>query len=237
MAAEAGRPAAFAAALAARPALARPARAVRLQRRQAGPRLGAAGRSGPLPRGRFRDRSVMRAAGPLLLHVFPSFGTGGPQVRFATLANRLGGRYRHAVVAMDGQQEARAFSTPRSTSSRMSARPGATPAAISASFATRCSTSRPDLLVTSTWGSIEWALADRHGRADLHMEDGFGPEERSVKSRTASGAPPAAAPLHRAFAVPPIVAYRHRDLAPAADSPAIAAERRRCRPLRRCRTA
>ena len=55
MAAEAGRRAAFAAALAAGPALARLARALRLQRRQARPRLGAAGRSGPLSRSRLRD--------------------------------------------------------------------------------------------------------------------------------------------------------------------------------------
>ena len=44
----------------------------------------------------------MHAAAPLLLHIFPKFVTGGPQVRFATLANRLGGRFRHAVVAMEG---------------------------------------------------------------------------------------------------------------------------------------
>ena len=39
---------------------------------------------------------------PLLLHVFASFAVGGAQVRFATLANRFGRRYRHIVVAMDG---------------------------------------------------------------------------------------------------------------------------------------
>jgi glycosyltransferase involved in cell wall biosynthesis len=37
---------------------------------------------------------------------------------------------------------------------------------------------RPDLLVTSNWGSIEWALANLFARLQhLHLEDGFGPEE------------------------------------------------------------
>ena len=40
---------------------------------------------------------------PLLLHVFPSFAVGGAQVRFAALANRYGARWRHAVVALDGE--------------------------------------------------------------------------------------------------------------------------------------
>ena len=36
----------------------------------------------------------------------------------------------------------------------------------------------PDLLVTSNWGSIEWAVARiATGVPHLHMEDGFGPEE------------------------------------------------------------
>ena len=38
----------------------------------------------------------------------------------------------------------------------------------------------PDMLVTSNWGTIEWAIANRTGLVpQLHVEDGFGPEERS----------------------------------------------------------
>ncbi|MFC7552394.1 hypothetical protein ACFQU7_09185 [Pseudoroseomonas wenyumeiae] len=38
---------------------------------------------------------------------------------------------------------------------------------------------KPDLLVTSNWGSIEWALARlaMPGMQHIHTEDGFGPEE------------------------------------------------------------
>lgn len=123
----------------------------------------------------------MLAAAPLLLHVFASFATGGPQVRFATLVNRLGGRFRHAVIAMDGRQEARALLDP----------------ALDIRFPEVCVTKgdlganlrrfraalrdiEPDLLVTSNWGSIEWVLARiGTGVPHLHAEDGFGPEERA----------------------------------------------------------
>ena len=46
---------------------------------------------------------VMKAsAAPLALHVFSTFAVGGPQVRFAAIANHLGNAFRHIVVAMDG---------------------------------------------------------------------------------------------------------------------------------------
>jgi glycosyltransferase involved in cell wall biosynthesis len=41
---------------------------------------------------------------------------------------------------------------------------------------------RPDLLLTHNWGSIEWALANLPRLArQVHIEDGFGPEERSAQ--------------------------------------------------------
>mgnify|MGYP000287413746 CR=1 FL=1 len=47
-------------------------------------------------------------AGPqrLLMHAFSTFRLGGPQARFVQIANALGDRYRHVVVAMDGNFEA-----------------------------------------------------------------------------------------------------------------------------------
>ena len=36
------------------------------------------------------------------LHVFSSFAIGGAQVRFATLANRLGREFRYRIFAIDG---------------------------------------------------------------------------------------------------------------------------------------
>ena len=119
---------------------------------------------------------------PLVLHVFPTFDVGGAQARFATLANRLGPRLRHLVVAMDGCYGCRERLSPSLDIGfpAVEIRKGDTRGNLRR-FRAALRAWRPDLLVTSNWGSIEWAMAVaipprpvRH----LHMEDGFGPEER-----------------------------------------------------------
>jgi glycosyltransferase involved in cell wall biosynthesis len=117
---------------------------------------------------------------PLLLHVFSTFAPGGPQVRFAAIANHFGGRWRHAVVAMDGNTGCRErldlglnISFPA-----LGAVKGDTLGNLRR-FRAALRELRPAALVTSNWGSIEWAMANalplvRH----VHLEDGFGPEER-----------------------------------------------------------
>jgi glycosyltransferase involved in cell wall biosynthesis len=125
----------------------------------------------------------MRPAAPLLLHVFPSFGIGGPQVRFTTLANRLGGRFRHVVVAMDGQQDACALLDPALDIHflQVGVLKGDTCGNLRR-FRAALRDIAPDLLVTSNWGSIEWTLARiGTGVPHLHMEDGFGPEEHACQ--------------------------------------------------------
>jgi glycosyltransferase involved in cell wall biosynthesis len=131
------------------------------------------------------EASALRAALPpgeakLLLHVFPTFAVGGAQVRFAAIANRFPGRWRHAVIALDGR-----------TSCAERLGPGVTWAALpfparAEGLAARlrriralCAVLRPGRLVTSNWGSIEWALANLLPPRvpHLHMEDGFGPDE------------------------------------------------------------
>jgi glycosyltransferase involved in cell wall biosynthesis len=121
-------------------------------------------------------------AAPLVLHVFPTFDVGGAQARFATLANRLGPRLRHLVVAMDGRHGCRERLSPSLDIGfpAVEISKGDTRGNVRR-FRAALRAWRPDLLVTSNWGSIEWAMAAaipprrvRH----LHMEDGFGPEER-----------------------------------------------------------
>ena len=121
------------------------------------------------------------ATAPVLLHVFPSFATGGAQVRMIALANRFGPRWRHLIVALNGEVDAAA---------RLAAdvpfrvqpvpfRPGAGPWARLAGIAGLLRRLRPAVLITSNWGSMEWAIANRAiRRPHLHTEDGFGPEER-----------------------------------------------------------
>ena len=114
-----------------------------------------------------------------LLHAFSTFCVGGPQIRFCTLANRFGARYRHVIFAMDGCYECcdrlghgvdveiadvlakkpDTFGNRRRFRSYLKAHP-------------------PDLLVTYNWGSLEWAMANWPSLLlHVHVEDGFGPEE------------------------------------------------------------
>lgn len=118
---------------------------------------------------------------PLLLHVFPSFEIGGAQVRFTTLANHFGHRYRHAVIAMDGRHGAKTRLDPALDVSfpPFAPNPGDTIRTIRAARHLLRKL-RPARLVTSNWGSVEWALANRTGLVPhLHTEDGFGPDERT----------------------------------------------------------
>lgn len=116
----------------------------------------------------------------LLLHVFPSFAAGGAQMRFVALANHFAGGFRHAVIALDGDLGARS----RLSSDLVLSFP---PLASGDSGLPRrlwryrrlLSSLKPDVLVTSNWGAIEWAIANlvplaRH----IHTEDGFGADER-----------------------------------------------------------
>jgi len=116
----------------------------------------------------------------LLLHVFSTFAVGGPQARFVALAQAFGPRYRHAVLAMDGN-----LASAGRLADGLDVR-------CDAALVTKGATLRnvrhfrrslreiaPDALVTYNWGAIEWAMANiprlaRH----VHVEDGFGPEER-----------------------------------------------------------
>jgi glycosyltransferase involved in cell wall biosynthesis len=122
----------------------------------------------------------MSGEAPLLLHVFPTFEVGGAQMRFCAIANRFGPRWHHAVVALDGR---------RGAADRLGAEvpvtlldsPCRRHGALRDLWRIRAMLSalRPSLLVTSNWGSIDWAIANRLGPrlAHLHTEDGFGPDE------------------------------------------------------------
>ena len=139
----------------------------------------------PAPRERSPGNTRRVRAAPTLCSVFATFAVGGPQLRFATIANRLGPRYRHLIVAMDGNTEARERLAPNLDLS--------VPAIDTAKRATLANRARyraalrawrPDLLITSNWGSIEWAMADLPRLVPhIHIEDGFGPEEQSRQLR------------------------------------------------------
>jgi glycosyltransferase involved in cell wall biosynthesis len=125
---------------------------------------------------------VVETEAPRLLHVFSTFGIGGPQIRFCTMANWFGRRYRHCIVAMDGDF---ACASRLSDIVLWQALPisiikGRGPRLRNfARFRRVLSDLRPDLLLTYNWGAIEWALVNRWWplAPHLHFEDGFGADE------------------------------------------------------------
>lgn len=122
---------------------------------------------------------------PSILHVFSTFAVGGPQVRTAALINRFGARYRHSIIAMDGNYACAERIVPDIEIGypRVDIRKGDT-LGNRRRFRAFLRQARPDVLVTSNWGTIEWAMANFPMIVrQVHIEDGFGPEERRLQIR------------------------------------------------------
>ena len=121
------------------------------------------------------------------VHVFATFGAGGPQIRAVQLLQELGPGLHHTIVAMDGRTEALA-ALPAGLDVTVAAplpRGGflATVRRARAWLAAE----RPDLVLTYNWGAIESAVAARSlGLPLVHHEDGFGPEEAERRLRRRS---------------------------------------------------
>jgi glycosyltransferase involved in cell wall biosynthesis len=123
---------------------------------------------------------------PHLVHVFPSFDIGGQQVRLASIINHLAGKYRHTVVALNGNASARnlisigeGFSV-RILGQHQSRIPS--PWSLHR-FHTVMKQLNPTILLTYNWGSTEWAFVNRLAlkRPHVHFEDGFGSDESIVR--------------------------------------------------------
>lgn len=121
----------------------------------------------------------------LLLHVFPTFAVGGAQMRLANLVPAFGSRYRHIVIALDGN-----YACARRLASDLPVRydtieaPKQNTLGNVRKFRSRLHELAPDVLVTYNWGAIEWAMANIPRLAPhIHIEDGFGPEERNSQMR------------------------------------------------------
>jgi glycosyltransferase involved in cell wall biosynthesis len=126
-----------------------------------------------------RCRAPARAGPPHLVHVFPSFGVGGVQIRFATLAGALGDRFRHTVVSLNNDFAAADF-VPRDAAVAFAEPPprAGSPARRLRELHAFIASQHADLLLTHNWGSIEAVIANAFGPTPhIHLEDGFGPEE------------------------------------------------------------
>jgi L-malate glycosyltransferase len=117
---------------------------------------------------------------PRLLHIFPTFGIGGMQTQFATVANALGSAFEHAVVSLDGRADCRAKLAIGTPYEMVEAPAGASRGLSHTPSIARFLRRRvPDLVVTYNWGAVEWCLVNRlFGRAPgIHCEHGFGADE------------------------------------------------------------
>lgn len=127
-----------------------------------------------------------------LLHAFSTFALGGPQARFLRLVEALGPDFRHVVVAMDNCFDA-AASLP--DASRLELLPLPTRRGrdldnVPLLWRT-LGTVKPDRLVSYNWGAFEWTFANVLRRVpQLHVEEGFGPQEteRRLPRRSAARA-------------------------------------------------
>ena len=120
-----------------------------------------------------------------LLHVYPTFAVGGSQMRLCAILNHFGPRWRHSIVALNGDVACRAHLAKHvpATFPAVMLPKGATLANVRRIRAL-LGAMRPDMVITSNWGSIEWAMANRGlGIGHLHVEDGFGPEEQDRQLR------------------------------------------------------
>ena len=128
-------------------------------------------------RGAVVDKSHIK-----ILHVFPTFGVGGQQIRLALLAESFGDEADHTIISLTTETSARAMfpgdahipvsviETPKSKLASNKAIH-----ALKEEIKARC----PDILCTYNWGAIEAVLANRLSLKlpHIHFEDGFGPDE------------------------------------------------------------
>src|SRR3984885_1515032 len=119
---------------------------------------------------------------PTLLHVFPTFAVGGAQARFAAIANHVGLAVRHIVVSLDGRLNAREKLNPSLDVTFADAGEGAGHFGEFRRARRFLAGVKADLLITSNWGSMDWAAARLlTGMRHVHTSDGFGPEEQDAQ--------------------------------------------------------
>jgi len=114
-----------------------------------------------------------------LCHIFPAFGTGGPQVRTAVVINGLNGAFRHTVLALNGDLSCRGRLRDPDAVECLAAPPRRRGTPYPLTLARLLSSVEPDVMVTYNWGGTDGLVAARLCgiRRVIHAEDGFGPDE------------------------------------------------------------
>ncbi len=122
-----------------------------------------------------------------LLHVFHGFGVGGSEVRTCRIINALGRRYRHTIVALNGDFGARSLIEDQGNVTLLHP-----PGFLSRSYVSNVLASRvllkrvkPDLMIAFAWGAFEWIVSNsiRKICADICAVEGFGADEAAGEKR------------------------------------------------------
>ena len=113
---------------------------------------------------------------PHLLHILPGFGTGGIQTVLCRVLNGLGRRYRHSILALNGDLSSAERLDP-SLDVDLSEGADGTDGFLDRRRFIRAAA--PDLVMTSNFGTYDWVIAQAIAPAapHIHQEHGFGPEE------------------------------------------------------------
>jgi glycosyltransferase involved in cell wall biosynthesis len=113
-----------------------------------------------------------------VLHVFATFGIGGPQLRAVQLMAAMGRGTQHEVLAMDGDTAALARLPAGVACTALPRLPAGGALATVGRLVRLLRAAKPELLLTYNWGAIEAVFAARlAGVAVVHHEDGFLPDE------------------------------------------------------------
>jgi len=118
-----------------------------------------------------------------ILHIFSTFAIGGPQVRFAQIANGLDDSFKHIIISLDGRYDAEEKLIPGTNVcfnkiENLKRLPLLKRLSRIKSILSKHTF---DTLMTYNFGAIEWELVNRMSIRikSVHWEDGFGPEENA----------------------------------------------------------
>lgn len=120
------------------------------------------------------------------LHIFPGFGIGGAQLRFAQLYEAIP-EWSHRIISLNGERSAADLCGDGARlhfiDFQASPSKGLSGTAIW-QLRRLIKKAEPDILCTYNWGSIEAVMANLVGAKvpNLHFEDGFGPDETDQRS-------------------------------------------------------
>ena len=116
---------------------------------------------------------------PRLVHVFPTFATGGTQLRIVSIINAQGAAMAHSVLAIDGNYQASARLDPSTGVQCLPAPLRKGGPQFPFQLAKTILREAPDLVLTYNWGAMDALLGVRFTSSVpiVHNECGFGADE------------------------------------------------------------